>query len=665
MESLKNNHFKLNLQPLNILNHSIYNSKKVNEQLESCSTLFIQNTPYLSKSFGHYTLQNVKPRIKHIILKGRKKIRNSRLKNKIFSKSPYLLKIKEEDRDKLSTYYKLTDDIEEDYSYVNASNNNLSNINISNINTSNNMSNNNISINNTITTKINNNENKEQKHLFTKYSIFCDNSNKIQLPKINESSISCTFLSTHFNNLNKAKNTIDVNKQIVNRMSDITNYFLIKKYKKGIEDYEKNEFFKKKMPKINIKNIDENEKEVVNPSLFEQNNNRMDSDGISRISMRVFKQFSFNGMLAVNNTELKKISKRIIHEVNALITYITPAYKPYSRSDFSINVYKNVAYLFGGLSSGYLNDIWEFDLLNYKWVKTPIKPDNEIPVPRYSHSTNVIGKNLVIYGGFTPKNYERQPEQFIYYDLENKLFVYPHFKKYQGYIQRKGHVSVAASNTMLIYGGMDCETGDILNSALIYDVRSCEFERLKYYGSKLPYLMYHSAVMVNNFHIYTTKNYTFYNIPDDIPDKGKNIIYGVYFFGGQNEKGDLKNDLYIIEIGKKPCRVFKPKIDGIPPEPRMSCAMEFILSYDFIVIHGGTGIDSKVLNDIMILNTESLNWIKPTFDYSGDKSPKNLIYRTEHKMFFYRGKIFILGGRDQENYLRMDFECIQFEITNF
>ena len=97
----------------------------------------------------------------------------------------------------------------------------------------------------------------------------------------------------------------------------------------------------------------------------------------------------------------------------------------------------------------------------------------------------------------------------------------------------------------------------------------------------------------------------------------------------------------------------------------MSCAMEFILSYDFIVIHGGTGIDSKVLNDIMILNTESLNWIKPTFDYSGDKSPKNLIYRTEHKMFFYRGKIFILGGRDQENYLRMDFECIQFEITNF
>ena len=97
MESLKNNTFKLNLQPLNILNHSIYNSKKVNEQLESCSTLFIQNTPYLSKSFGHYTLQNVKPRIKHIILKGRKKIRNSRLKNKIFSKSPYLLKIKEED----------------------------------------------------------------------------------------------------------------------------------------------------------------------------------------------------------------------------------------------------------------------------------------------------------------------------------------------------------------------------------------------------------------------------------------------------------------------------------------------------------------------------------------------------------------------------------------
>ena len=66
----------------------------------------------------------------------------------------------------------------------------------------------------------------------------------------------------------------------------------------------------------------------------------------------------------------------------------------------------------------------------------------------------------------------------------------------------------------------------------------------------------------------------------------------------------------------------------------------------------------------MILNTESFNWIKPIFE-NGENAPKELIHRTGHEMFFNQGKIYILGGRDQENYLKMGFECIQFEITNF
>ena len=49
------------------------------------------------------------------------------------------------------------------------------------------------------------------------------------------------------------------------------------------------------------------------------------------------------------------------------------------------------------------------------------------------------------------------------------------------------------------------------------------------------------------------------------------------------------NDIYIISIGKKPCHVISPIIAGLPPEPRMNCKMEFILDYDFIIIHGGIG----------------------------------------------------------------------------
>jgi hypothetical protein len=62
---------------------------------------------------------------------------------------------------------------------------------------------------------------------------------------------------------------------------------------------------------------------------------------------------------------------------------------------------------------------------------------------------------------------------------------------------------------------------------------------------------------------------------------------------------------------------------------------------------------------------ECLNWIKPIFDNDNPKSPKYLIHRTEHEMFYNNGKIYLFGGRDENNYLKMDFECIEFEITNF
>ena len=209
------------------------------------------------------------------------------------------------------------------------------------------------------------------------------------------------------------------------------------------------------------------------------------------------------------------------------------------------------------------------------------------------------------------------------------------------------------------------KNGKILNTAYIFSMKSMNFYKLKYTGITLPYLMNHSGVMVNKYSLYTNKPYSFYKIPEnDLPNnRGINVIIeGVYIFGGQNEKGDLCNIIYIITIGEKPCKVIKPNIDGIPPKPRMSCKMEFIVNYDFIIIHGGTGINNFVYNDIIILNTQSLNWITPIFD---DDLNKELTKRTEHCLFFDINKIYILGGRDAENYLKMDFECVSFEITNF
>ena len=62
--------------------------------------------------------------------------------------------------------------------------------------------------------------------------------------------------------------------------------------------------------------------------------------------------------MSLKSLDIQKISKKIIHEVKALITYISPAFKSYSRTDFKVNIYNDRVILFWGLLK-YLSDIYD------------------------------------------------------------------------------------------------------------------------------------------------------------------------------------------------------------------------------------------------------------------------------------------------------------------
>ena len=62
--------------------------------------------------------------------------------------------------------------------------------------------------------------------------------------------------------------------------------------------------------------------------------------------------------MSLKSLDIQKISKKIIHEVNALITYISPSFKSYSRTDFKVNIYNDRVILFWGLLK-YLSDIYD------------------------------------------------------------------------------------------------------------------------------------------------------------------------------------------------------------------------------------------------------------------------------------------------------------------
>ena len=105
-------------------------------------------------------------------------------------------------------------------------------------------------------------------------------------------------------------------------------------------------------------------------------------------------------------------------------------------------------------------------------------------------------------------------------------------------------------------------------------------------------------------------------------------------------KNTIQYSKFVISICKKPCEVHKVKTFGIPPKERFNFKMVFINDYNFIVISGGSGYKQFVFNDLMILDLESLNWIKPIFENDNYYSPQYLIPRTKHEIFLNNGKIY-------------------------
>ena len=628
---------------INDIEKSFY-SNNVTQIMDSNSNIFLSSSPLFRQVLNNSKIKSRNNNMNQEIInqfKTNKIFKNSNLKTikqKLYSLSPSIT-----DREKLTSYYKTT-------------------------------------LDNKHHEKKTDEQKIEKKLLFKKYKINKNFSQKFHLPKIEDKDLTFQIREKFFKSLDKASTTIETNKQIQSRINEMTNYFQIEKYNKKINEDETKNFFLKKMPKINIKVLKKDEDEIIenikkihkkkDSITYPQDENKEnfkkeEKKTKKNISINLFRKMSFNGILTANTkkNEKKPISEK--HQVNAIISLIKFAHKPNAISQFTLNIYNNKAYLFGGLSTGYNNKFWKYDIALRKWDKININKYDE-PVPRYGHSSILLGNNIIIFGGETPKNYFKATEELIIYNIDSNKFSFPRIKK--GRIsQRKGHICVSASQTMLIQGGLNLDSLKIECSSYIFNPFKMSWSSLIYIGEKLPKVMYHNAVIVNNFNSYTNQSFSFYKPPHNLPsNRLKKIkIEGIYIFGGINEERIINNDLFIISICKKPCEVFKVKTFGIPPKERFNFKMVFINDYNFIVINGGTGYKQYVFNDLMILDLESLNWIKPIFESENYFSPNRLIPRTEHEMFFNNGKIYLFGGRDENNYVKTDFECVEFEITNF
>ena len=503
---------------------NFYTQNNINDIMNSTSNIFFTHSP-LFQSLNNDKKRNKHSRnvekFSHANIQSLKHFPNVNLLKKIsLSLSPTI-----QDKEKLTNYYKTTTDYN-DYE----------------------------------------NDKPEKKLLFDKYKIINIPRINLTLPKNSESTF--RVIKPAFDSLKLANKVLNTNRQITQRINEMTNYFQIEKYNKNICQTERKKYLIKKMPKIQIKSL-KNEDDLENfkkipkrksSTIQEENLENKEIKKVTKIPMNLFRRMSFNGILASNTPSNTNISHKNKHQVNSLISLLKIAYKPHALSQFTLNIIDNKVYLFGGLSTGYNNEIWCFDIIYKKWEKIKvINNKNDEPVPRYGHSSIVIGNNIVIFGGESPKNYFKVSEDLIVFNIDNKKFSYPRIKK--GKIsQRKGHICIATTSSMLIYGGINLDTNKIENSAYILNFNKMMYTSFDYIGDKLPYLTYHNAIIAHNFFHYTSNSFSFYKFPSGLPHHREQRIKieGIYIFGGLDDKYEISNKLYIISIFRKPCIAFKP-----------------------------------------------------------------------------------------------------------
>jgi len=195
---------------------------------------------------------------------------------------------------------------------------------------------------------------------------------------------------------------------------------------------------------------------------------------------------------------------------------------------------------------------------------------------------------------------------------------------------------------LYIFGGSGAFHASFWNDVFIFDTNTMTFEEPATCGGEIPLPRYgHTATtadfkkdgkteigiavfggkaspphyLMNDLHFLNTETMQ-WSIPnvEGMPPVGRyyhtatNIGEGrIVIFGGRTETGE-SNDVFILDTKKM--RWIKPNVSGKPPKKRYQHSAE-LFDHNKLVIYGGIS-KMNALQDIVILDLERMEWIKPS-----------------------------------------------------
>ena len=526
-------------------------------------------------------------------------------------------------------------------------------------------------------------------YIYTNNKITKDESEYMKkiIKKNKEKGLTIKSTKDEFSSPKNSLLTLKINKALMDRMNCIMSSTQYDSYTKMYNKLQFDKIKKNIMPKPNIKILQMNQDNDKINGFY--NNNDSSNKSINDIIVR-------NGLIKATKFYYCKTI-----ELNNRT--------PNSRLQATFTKYNNLLYLFGGISSSVLNDMWIFDIKTKKWKQQKIKENNYNF--KYGHTSILYNDCLYIFGGNININkIKYQIEDIIIYNMINKTLKIANFKKEGGkynknYFRipyRRNHICEIIGWNMVVHGGIDIEKeytnkedeifffsnensnkndNNVLCDFMMLDLTTLKWTKLDNIRYKVRVSKgkkkinelkraYHCSCLVlnndnilkgNKLNIYYsefTRDYNSILSPND-PNKNKYAFEpkyeGIYIFGGLDQNLQSTNTMYIIHIFKNPLVLYEPHCKGIQPSPRFSSTLNYYKPLNYIVLYGGKNLNI-VFNDLFILDITNFNWI--SVGLFGSINEK----RAEHCSEIIGDNLIIFGGCNENNILNAKVFIIELDL---
>ena len=337
---------------------------------------------------------------------------------------------------------------------------------------------------------------------------------------------------------------------------------------------------------------------------------------------------------------------------------------PEGREQFSLFSFGNELIISGGISTNMKSmSIWGLNFETLEWTKINT---NGVSNNRYGHTAIFYQNKLYIFGGKAKYQNTNLICSLEIFSLTDYTYSVPSTGKVSPE-PRRNHTAELVGNQMLIYGGIT-ENNEILSDCYLlnFNPLSWNLASINKYAPA-PKVFGHSSCVVIPRELLNKPKFSIYSYPTVEPGKENNLIKekGIYIFGGKTkEDGGLSNQLWILVTGKKPMSWIQPQTKGKPPSPRYFHSMSFYEKGNFLIIHGGRNdsmSESSALNDTFIFDLENFEWLKVELYFQN--SGFSVLHRCGHQSAIFKNKLIIVGGMNNNNYIGSTLLIINLDFS--